>query len=233
MVRRGRDRPGISDGLSGSTFVAGRGRVDLRSARAAVREEESFALVGSRNRGPGAESAGDDPLLPGLRGWKRLVRAVGAQQRRPGDGRRGQRGSLRRGRTADSGSVRVRIEVRDPGPGQPGAEERGRGGDPARVDQGRVRSGVGQWIVDLPAGRDGSRGQRETGGVGKPVRPVRGGVFGGRRRSGHLQTGRLPERRAPNPRRGGQRPVERGVTSTNRRSRSRNGSAWEGWIRGF
>ena len=25
MVRRGRDRPGISDGLSGSTFVAGRG----------------------------------------------------------------------------------------------------------------------------------------------------------------------------------------------------------------
>ena len=45
----------------------------------------------------------------------------------------------------------------------------GAGGNPARLDQSRVRSGAGQWAVDLPAGRDGSRGQRETGGVGKPV----------------------------------------------------------------
>ena len=74
--------------------------------------------LGSRNRrshassaGDDARSAGDDPVLPGLRGWKRMVRAVGAQQRRPGDSRRGQRGSLRPGRTADSGSVRFGIGV--------------------------------------------------------------------------------------------------------------------------
>ena len=28
----------------------------------------------------------------------------------------------------------------------------GAGGNPARLDQGRVRSGAGQWAVDLPAG---------------------------------------------------------------------------------
>ena len=178
----GIDRGFLTD-FRGLLLLRAEDESTVRSARAAVREEEPFALVGSRNRGPGAGSTGGGPLLPGLRGWKRLVRAVGAQQRRRGDGRRGQRGSLRQGRTADSGSVRVRIGVRDPVAGQPGAEERGRGGDPARLDQGRVRSGVGQWVVDLPAGRDGSRGQRETGGVGKPVRPVRGGVLGDRRRS--------------------------------------------------
>ena len=157
MVCRGRDRQGIPERLSGAPVPAIRGRIPVRPAGAAVREEEPFALLGSRNRRPDASSAGDDsssagegPVLPGLRGWKRMVRAVGAQQRRRGDGRRGRRGSFRPERTADSGSVRFRIGVRDPGAGQPGPEERGRGGDPARMDQGRVRSGVGQWVVDLP-----------------------------------------------------------------------------------
>ena len=51
MVRRGGDRPGIPERFPGSAVPADRGRIELRSAGAAVRKEEPIAFVGSGHPG--------------------------------------------------------------------------------------------------------------------------------------------------------------------------------------
>ena len=54
--------------------------IPVRPAGAAVREEEPCALGGSCHSESRSGTAGDDPVLPGLRGWRRLDGTVGAQQ---------------------------------------------------------------------------------------------------------------------------------------------------------
>lgn len=118
-----------------------------------------------------------------------MVGVVGAQQRRSGHGGRGCRGNLRRGRRTRHESVRAGIDFRDSASGQPGDEEFGNGGDSPRLDPGPDRYGLGQLAVHLQGGTDRDRGERGTGRIWRPFRPVRGGV--GRRGcgSGGLQAG--------------------------------------------
>ena len=114
-------------------------------------------------------------------------------------------GSLRSRRTTGPGSVRLRLDVRGPGSGQPGVEEFGHGSDSPRLDPGSRRYGRGEWTLDLPARPVGDRSRREARRVGQAIRVVRGRIADGRRRSRRLQAGRLVPPRASHPRRGGER----------------------------
>ena len=80
VVRGGRGRYGFPDGFSGSAVRGNREWIPVRPAGAAVREEEPCALGGSCHPESRSGTTGDDPVLPGLRGWRRLDGTVGAQQ---------------------------------------------------------------------------------------------------------------------------------------------------------
>ena len=170
------------------------------------------ACSGRIHAGAGKRDAvRDNALLSRLRGRGWMVRTVGAQQSGCKPERSGGGDRLRPPRPGGFGILRLRDPFRDSVPGQPSAGESRIRGHSAGLDPGRGRCGHSRWVVDLPARPAGNRSRRQTGRVGIPIRAIRRRIAEFRCRRRRFQAGLFLRDRTPNPRRGGDRPLERRV----------------------